>query len=122
MEELYAQMEKIKNLISIRTIVCNDCKEYHHIGREFFKVVEISDENLDMIINNIEDNFKEVHCNHNIEIKEMCPFPIGYKTFIIPFDWELPSIPIQLHYGDNWDLDSSEFDELKDDKRGEKNE
>ena len=24
------------------------------------------------------------------------------------------STPTQLHYGDDWDLDSSEFDELKD--------
>jgi len=69
--------------------ICNDCKEYHHIGKEFFKIVDVSDNDLDMIINRTVEKFKEKHHNHDIEIKEMSPLPFNYNLFIIPFNWDI---------------------------------
>lgn len=52
---------------------------------------------------------KEVLNEHFKRKKEEEMFKEMYREF------QLFSTPTQLHYGDDWDIDSSEFDELKDD-------
>ncbi|KKM87100.1 hypothetical protein LCGC14_1272370 [marine sediment metagenome] len=85
--EVNITIKKIKSLEKIKSIVCNDCKEYHHIGKEFLKITGISNEDLDTIINSIKNNFREVHnYNHDVEIKEMNALPLDYKLFTIPFN------------------------------------
>ncbi|KKM67674.1 hypothetical protein LCGC14_1468740 [marine sediment metagenome] len=100
MEEVNITIKKIKSLEKIKSIVCNDCKEYHHISKEFFKIVGITDEDLDIVINNMRDNFEEVHYNHDIEVKEMNAFPLRYNIFEYPFDY-IDSV------GYNWDEENT---------------
>lgn len=76
---------KIENLKMIKSIVCDDCKEYHHIGKEFFKILKVPDKDINIIIKMTKKKFKKFHCNHNVEIKEISPYPIEYNQFIIPF-------------------------------------
>jgi len=111
MEEVDIVIKKIISLGSIKSIVCNDCKEYHHISKEFFKITGVSNKHLDLMVNGIEKRFRSCHNNHDIETKDICPFPSNYKLFLITFQYYTRT---EFHTGDDWDIDDSEFDELDD--------
>lgn len=89
MKKVGKEIGKIIGLGKIKSIVCNDCKEIHHLGEDFLKIVGISDKELNVIASELEKEFRKYHYNHNVEIKEMPPFAHGYKVFLIPFNFDI---------------------------------
>ncbi|KKN57632.1 hypothetical protein LCGC14_0560040 [marine sediment metagenome] len=108
MEMVDDAVVKIRKLGKIESIVCNDCKEYHHISKEFFRIVGVTDENFDMVANALENEFRRCHNNHDVKIEETTPFPNGYNLFEYTFKFQYYTLT-EIHTGDDWDIDS-EFD------------